>query len=69
MPLLTTNAIPQDLQRDALLTLDRLTASITVLALHATYRPDDSPRVRAVFERLVEVIHEAENDMAVFEMP
>ena len=36
---LTTAAIPQELQRDALLTLEQLTTSITVLALHASYRP------------------------------
>ena len=69
MPPLTTSAIPQELQRDALLTLEQLTTSITVLALHASHRPGDSPIVRAVFEQLLEVIHQAETDMAVFELP
>ena len=66
---LTTAAIPQELQRDALLTLEQLTTSITVLALHASHRPVDAPRVREVFEQLVEVIHQAETDMAVFDLP
>ena len=66
---LTTAAIPQELQRDALLTLEQLTTSITVLALHASHRPEDTPRVREVFEQLVEVIHQAETDMAVFDLP
>ena len=66
---LTTAAIPQELQRDALLTLEQLTTSITVLALHATHRPEDSPRVREVFEQLLGVIHQAETDMAVFDLP
>ena len=66
---LTTAAIPQELQRDALLTLEQLTTSITVLALHASHRPGDSPRIREVFEQLVEVIHQAETDMAVFDLP
>ena len=66
---LTTAAIPQELQRDALLTLEQLTTSITVLALHASHRPEDTPRVRAVFEHLLEVIHQAETDMAVFDLP
>ena len=66
---LTTAAIPQELQRDALLTLEQLTTSITVLALHASYRPEDTPRVRQVFEQLLEVIHQAETDMAVFDLP
>ena len=47
MSSLTTAAIPQELQRDALLTLEQLTTSITVLALHASNRPVDTPRVRA----------------------
>ena len=66
---LTTSAIAQGLQRDAQLTLDQLTTSITVLALHASHRPGDTPRVREVFEQLLEVIHQAETDMAVFDLP
>jgi len=69
MSQLTTAAIPQELQRDALLTLEQLTTSITVLALHASHRPEDTPRVRAVFEQLLETIHGAETDMAVFDLP
>ena len=34
----TTAAIPQELLRDALLTLEQLTTSISVLALHASHR-------------------------------
>ena len=52
---LTTAAIPQELQRDALLTLEQLTTSITVLALHASHRPVDAPRVREVFEQLLDL--------------
>ena len=66
---LTTAAIPQELHRDALLTLEQLTTSITVLALHASHRPVDAPRVRAVFEQLLVVIHQGETDMAVFDLP
>ena len=69
MSQLTTSAIAQELQRDALLTLEQLTTSITVLALHATHRPEDTPRVRAAFEHLLESIHQAETDMAVFDLP
>jgi len=66
---LTTSAITQELQRDALLTLEQLTTSITVLALHASHRPGNTPRVREVFEQLLETIHQAETDMAVFDLP
>jgi hypothetical protein len=69
MPPLTTAAIFQELQTDALLTLEQLTTSITVLALHASHRPEDTPRVRALFEQLLESIHQAGTDMAVFDLP
>ena len=66
---LTTAAIALELHRDALLTLEQLTTSITVLALHASHRPEDTPRVREVLERLLETIHQVETDMAVFDLP
>ena len=66
---LATAAIAQELQRDALMTLEQLKTAVTVLALHGSHCPEDAPRVRAVFEQLVEVIHQAETDMAVFELP
>jgi len=69
MPPLTTAAIPQELQTDALLTLEQLTTSITVLALHAFQRPEETPRIRLVFEQLLEVIHEAETVMGVYDLP
>ena len=69
MPPLTTAAIPQELQTDALLTLEQLTTSITVLALHAFQRPGQTPRIRLIFEQLLEVIHEAETDMGVYDIP
>ena len=66
---LTTAAIAQELQRDALLTLEQLTTAITVLSLHCSHRPGDTPRVRAAFDQLVEVIHQAETDLAIFDLP
>ena len=69
MPPLTTAAIPQELQRDALLTLEQLTTSICVLALHASHRQEDTPRVRAIFGQLLGTIHQAETDMAVLALP
>jgi hypothetical protein len=66
---LTTSAIAQELPRDALLTLEQLTTNITVLALHASHRPVDAPRVREVFEQLLETTHQGETDLAVFDLP
>ena len=66
---LTTFAIAQEIQRDALLTMEQLTTSITVLALQASHRPEDTPRVRLVFEQMLEVIYQAETDIAVFDLP
>ena len=54
MSSLTTAAIAQELHRDALLTLEQLTTAVTVLALHASHRTEDTPRVRAVFEQLLD---------------
>ena len=48
MPPLTTSAIPQELQRDALLTLEQLTTSITVLALHASHHHNFRPNAAAL---------------------
>ena len=69
MTTLTTSALSTEVLESALLTLEQLTTSITVLALHASHRPGDSPRIREVFEQLVEVIHQAETDMTVFDLP
>ena len=69
MPPLTAAAIAQELQRDALLTLEQLTTSITVLALHASHRPVDAPRVRAVFEQLLEGIHQPGTAIELFDLP
>ena len=66
---LTTSSIAQELQRDALLTMEQLTTAVTVLALHASHRPVDAPRVRLVFEQLLKAIHLAETDMEVFDLP
>ena len=66
---LTTAAIAQELQRDALLTLEQLITAVTVLALHGSHCPEDDPRVRAVFDQLVEVNHQAETDLALFDLP
>ncbi len=69
MSQLITAAIAQELQRDALLTMEQLNTCITVLAFHAAHRPGDTPRVREVFGQLLEVVHQVETDMAVFDLP
>ena len=69
MSQLTTAAITQELQRDALRTLEQLTTAITVFAFHASHRPGDTPRVRVAFEQLLGVIHQAEVDLALFDLP
>ena len=66
---LTTAAIAQELQRDALLTLEQLTTAVTVLAFHGSHRPGDTPRVREVFGQLLKVIHQGEKYLALFDLP
>lgn len=68
MSLLTTDAIPQELQRDGLVTLWQLTTGITNMALHTFHRLVDAPRVLAVFEQLLEVIHQALNIIALLDL-
>ena len=63
---LTTASISNETLTSSLLALEDLTNRLTVLALHATHRPVDAPRVREVFGQLLETIHQAETDMAVF---
>ena len=62
----TTAAIPQGLQRDALLTLEQLTTSITVLALNASRTPEQSVRVRALLSGLLEAIQECEEVLGTY---
>jgi len=69
VPQLTTSFIALELHRDTLLTLEQLTTSITVLALHPSQRPEDTPRIRAVVDQLLVAICQAETDMAVFDLP
>jgi len=66
---LTNASISLELHQDCLVTLEQLATSITVLALHVTHRPEDTPRIRALCEQLLEAIHWAETDMAVFDLP
>ena len=68
MSLLTTDAIPQELQRDGVVTLWQLATGITNLALHAFHRIVDAPRVLAVFEQLLEVIHQAFKTIALLDL-
>jgi hypothetical protein len=49
--------------------MEQLTTAITVLALHSSHRPEDAPKVREVFKQLVEIIHQAEVDLALFDLP
>ena len=39
------------------------------MALRAFQRPEQTPRIRLVLEQLLEVIHEAERVMAVYDLP
>ena len=53
---LTTASISNETLTSSLLALEDLTNRLTVLALHATHRPVDAPRVREVFGQLLETI-------------
>jgi hypothetical protein len=69
MTTLTTSALSTEVLESALLNLEQISTRITALALNASHRPEDTPRVCAVFEQLLETIHQAETDMAFFDLP
>ncbi len=51
---------------DALLTLEQVTARITVLALNASRNPEQSPRVRMLLGDLLADIQDCERELGTY---
>jgi hypothetical protein len=66
MTTLTTASLSVEVLEDALLTLDQLSTSITVLGLNAVRQPDQSPRVRQLLEGLLALVQECETDLGTY---
>lgn len=59
----TTAHISTELLQETLLTLDQLTTAITMLAIHASLHPEQSPRMRVLLEGLLALIQACEGDL------
>ncbi len=65
---LTTDCISTELLHDTLLTLEQVTTSLTVLALNASKKPEQSPRVRILLEDLLADIQDCEDQLGTYDL-
>jgi hypothetical protein len=63
LSLLTTSALSTEVLESALLTLEQISARITVLALNASRNPQKSPRVRMLLGDLLADIQDCESEL------
>lgn len=66
MPALTTAALPLELLRDSLLTLEQLSSAVTMLALNAATHPEQSPRFRRLLQGLIVLVETCEDDLGTY---
>ncbi len=67
MPRLTTATISLELLQDCLGTLEQLTTSLTVLALHGSMNPEQSPWIRALLSDLLADIQDCEVQLGTYD--
>lgn len=60
---LSTDRIAAELLEETLLTLEQLTTGVTVLAVTATRKPEQGPRVRRLLGDLLAMLQEAESEV------
>ena len=66
MPLLTTSVPSTEVLESALLTLEQISTRITVLALNASRKPDQAPRVRMLLGALLADIQDCEDELGIY---
>lgn len=66
MTALTTAALPLELLRDSLLTLEQLSSAVTMLALNAATHPEQSPRFRRLLQGLIVLVETCEDDLGTY---
>lgn len=69
MPPLTTDLLPSELLRDALVTLEQVSTGITVLAINASVNPEQSPRGRALLGDLLLLLQDCETELGTYAAP
>lgn len=66
MTALTSDLLPSELLRDALVTLEQVSTGITVLAINASVNPEQTPRVRQLLGEVLALIHVTEVDLGTY---
>jgi hypothetical protein len=63
---LTTAALATEILESTLLTLEQMTTRLTVLALNASRKPEQSPRVRMLLGDLLADIQDCESELGTY---
>ena len=64
--MLTTGSITTETFSSALLCLEDLSLRITAVTLHVAAKPEHYPRLRKLFEELVDLMQICEDEMAIY---
>ena len=64
--MLTTGSITTETFSAALLCLEDLSLRITAVTLHVAAKPEHYPRLRKLFEELVDLMQICEDEMAIY---
>ena len=67
--MLTTGSITTETFSSALLCLEDLSLRITAVTLHVAAKPEHYPRLRKLFEELVDLMQICEDEMAIYPPP
>ena len=67
--MLTTGSITTESFSAALLCLEDLSLRITAVTLHVAAQPEHYPRLRKLFEELVDLMQICEDEMAIYPHP
>jgi hypothetical protein len=65
----TTDLLPSELLRDALVTLEQVSTGITFLAINASLEPVQAPRVRALLGDRLLLLQDCETDLGTYAPP
>ena len=67
--MLTTGSITTETFSAALLCLEDLSLRITAVTLHVAAKPEHYPRLRKLFDELVDLMQICEDEMAIYPHP
>ena len=67
--MLTTGSITTETFSSALLCLEDLSLRITAVTLHVAAKPEHYPRLRNLYEELVDLMQICEDEMAIYPPP